>query len=78
MAKYLNQWRQAYQAQQVIWLISGLIIALLLWAAFASIDEVVNGQGSLVPSSSVQKVQSLDGGILRQLHVQEGDKVALG
>ena len=78
MANYLNQWRQAYQAQQVIWLISGLIIALLLWAAFASIDEVVNGQGSLVPSSSVQKVQSLDGGILRQLHVQEGDKVALG
>lgn len=75
---YWPQVQQAYAARQIIWLIGGLVFAAIVWASVAHIDEVVVGTGKLVPSASVQHVQSLDGGILRQLHVREGDKVSAG
>jgi adhesin transport system membrane fusion protein len=78
MANYLNQLQQAYRARQVIWLISGLVILIIIWASLAELDEVVVGQGQLIPPASVQKVQSLDGGILRQVHVVEGESVQPG
>lgn len=75
---YWPQVQQAYAARQIIWLIGGLVFAAIVWASLAHIDEVVVGTGKLVPSASVQHVQSLDGGILRQLHVREGDQVSVG
>ena len=75
---YWPQVQQAYAARQIIWLIGGLVFAAIVWASLAPIDEVVVGTGKLVPSASVQHVQSLDGGILRQLHVREGDQVKVG
>jgi len=76
--RYWQQLKQAYRARRVIWLIAALVVSAISWAAVASVDEVVLGSGKLVPSSSVQQIQSLDGGILRQLHVNEGSRVALG
>lgn len=58
--------------------ISGLILFLLVWAAFAHIDVTANGEGSIVPSSHIQVVQNLEGGILRKVLVREGDHVAEG
>ncbi len=78
MHNYLRQLKQAYHAQQVIWLLSAFMLGVLIWASMANIDEVVVGEGRLVPSSSVQKLQSLDGGILKAIHVNEGDVVQLG
>jgi adhesin transport system membrane fusion protein len=78
MNNYLKQLKQAYLARQIIWLISGLVVAVIVWASWAKLDVVVVGQGVLVPSASVQKVQSLDGGVLRKLHVAQGDIVEQG
>lgn len=78
MSDYLTQLKSAYRSKEIIWIISALVVLIICWATFSSIDEVVVGQGSLVPSSSVQKIQSLDGGILRSLHVQEGDHINKG
>jgi adhesin transport system membrane fusion protein len=78
MNNYLRQLQQAYLARQIIWLVSGLVIAVVVWASWAKLDVVVVGQGVLVPSASVQKVQSLDGGVLRKLHVDQGDLVQQG
>lgn len=75
---YWQQLKQAYRAQQIIWLVSALVFATIVWAAFAQLDEVVVGEGHLVPSVAVQRVQSLDVGILRQLHTREGDVVSKG
>lgn len=47
----------------------------LIWANFAVLDEVTTGQGKIVPSSQVQVIQSLEGGILSSLEVHEGDRV---
>ncbi|MFT0212055.1 HlyD family efflux transporter periplasmic adaptor subunit [Pseudomonas sp. F1_0610] len=51
---------------------------LVLWAAVFEIDEVTKGQGKIIPSSREQVIQSLEGGILSTLEVQEGALVEEG
>ena len=54
------------------------MLTFLIWAAFASIDEIVRGEGQVVSSSRAQIVQNLEGGILAELHVRQGDIVSAG
>lgn len=49
-----------------------------LWAALSEVDERVRGQGAVMPSSDIQVVQSLDGGIVTEILVAEGDAVKKG
>lgn len=55
-----------------------IVILLVAWAAFAPVDEVTRGEAKVVPSSQVQIVQSVDGGVVESLLVQEGDIVEAG
>ncbi|MEW7311987.1 HlyD family type I secretion periplasmic adaptor subunit [Buttiauxella gaviniae] len=55
-----------------------LFILLGVWAWFGKLDEVSTGTGKVVPSSREQVLQSLDGGILTEMLVHEGDKVQAG
>jgi adhesin transport system membrane fusion protein len=50
----------------------------LYWAERAVLDEVTVGEARVVPSSREQVIQSLEGGILAELKVREGDVVAAG
>lgn len=63
-------------------LLLGLIIlfflVFFLWASFTEIDNVTRGEGRVVPSQSVQIVQTAETGILEELHVREGELVAEG
>jgi len=61
-----------------IWGIIGFFLFLLLWANFAVIDEVTKGEGKAIPSSKVQKIQNLEGGIVSELFVKEGQIVEAG
>lgn len=59
--------------------ICGIFIALsLVWAALAIVDEVARGNARVVPSRSLQIVQTLEGGIVEAIHVQEGAIVKQG
>ncbi len=58
-------------------IIAFLVIAVT-WSATAQLDHVVRGMGEVVTSAQTQRIQSLDAGILRELHVQEGDLVEAG
>src|SRR5688500_7672814 len=49
-----------------------MIVAGVLWARFAILEEVKRGNGRVVPSRQIQVVQSLEGGIVSELLVQEG------
>lgn len=62
----------------VVWLTLLLFVALGAWAYFGRLDEVTVGAGKVVPSSKEQVVQSLEGGILSELLVREGDEVRVG
>ncbi|WP_330924572.1 HlyD family type I secretion periplasmic adaptor subunit [Candidatus Sororendozoicomonas aggregata] len=50
----------------------------VIWACFAKLDEITRGSGSIVPSSRLQVIQNLEGGILKELYVEEGDRVNAG
>lgn len=67
---------QRFSGASRIILLSTLLFAILgIWAYFGTLDEVSTGSGKVVPSSREQVLQSLDGGILAELTVREGDKV---
>ncbi|MCB1909835.1 MAG: HlyD family type I secretion periplasmic adaptor subunit [Rhodocyclaceae bacterium] len=55
-----------------------VIVALVVWAAYAPIDEVTRGQGRVIPSSQLQVVQAVDGGVVEELMVEEGQTVDAG
>jgi adhesin transport system membrane fusion protein len=55
-----------------------LLVTSLAWAHFAILDEVKRGNGRVVPSRQTQVVQSLDGGIVGDIIVQEGAIVKQG
>jgi len=58
--------------------VSSLVLILLLWAGFSHIDEVTHGEGQVVPTSEIQIIQSLEGGVLQELKVEEGSVVKKG
>ncbi len=49
-----------------------------LWASFAQLDEVTRGDGTVVPSSEVQRISSLEGGIIEEFYFKKGDEVKKG
>ncbi len=55
-----------------------VVIALIVWAYFAPLEEVTRGEGRIIPSSQLQVVQSLDGGIVQSIEVREGQRVEEG
>ncbi|MFT3779823.1 MAG: HlyD family type I secretion periplasmic adaptor subunit [Ottowia sp.] len=61
-----------------IGLLSLLVAAFVVWAYFSNVEEVTRGQGSVIPSSREQVIQSLDPGVLAALEVREGDLVEAG
>lgn len=62
----------------VVWIIAVLILVFTAWASWFKLDEVSTGTGKVIPSSREQEVQSLEGGILVELKVREGDIVEEG
>nr|WP_218176659.1 HlyD family type I secretion periplasmic adaptor subunit [Pseudomonas costantinii] len=61
-----------------IWAIIAFFVFLVTWAGFSSIDEVTRGDGKAIPSSKLQKIQNLEGGIVSELYVKEGQIVEAG
>ena len=62
----------------IIWLIGASVLIFLLWAKFAWIDEIVRADGAVVSASPPQIIQNLEGGILAELLVTEGQEVEPG
>ena len=65
-ARYLLRW------------IGGILLVLVLWAAIATVDEVTRGSGKVIPSRQVQVVQAVDGGVVAEILVREGQTVEAG
>ncbi len=55
-----------------------VVVLLVLWACFAQVEEVTRGAGKVIPSKQLQVVQSLDGGVVSEILVQEGQVVEAG
>lgn len=58
-----------------IWSMGAFLFCFLVWAYFSSLQQVTSGLGKIIPSTQVQVIQSLDGGVLQKLFIQEGMQV---
>jgi membrane fusion protein, adhesin transport system len=65
-------------ATRMMWVLAAMVAAFLVWAWFASLDEVATGNGRVVPTSHEQVLQSLEGGILAKMLVRQDDIVKPG
>lgn len=61
-----------------IWLCAGTVVVFLIWASLAWVDEIVRADGEVISASRPQIIQNLEGGILAELAVREGDVVQQG
>ncbi|MHC1943071.1 HlyD family type I secretion periplasmic adaptor subunit [Bradyrhizobium sp. UFLA06-06] len=65
-------------SRMLLWTSCALLATFLIWAHFAVLDEVKRGSGRVVPSRQMQVVQSLEGGIVGDILIREGDIVQQG
>jgi adhesin transport system membrane fusion protein len=70
--------QEPVHARRLLYAIMAVIVLLVFWSAFAEIDEVTRGQGKVIPSQQVQVIGSQDGGVIREILVREGARVAAG
>lgn len=61
-----------------LWAIGAFFLFFILWAGLANIDEVTRGDGKAIPSSRLQKIQNLEGGIITEVFIREGQVVNAG
>jgi adhesin transport system membrane fusion protein len=77
-ARWAVHQQQARGSRLLLWLSLFIVLALIVWAALGEIDEVVRGQGTVVPARQVQVVQSMDGGVVEEILVRPGEVVEMG
>ncbi|MFI3187541.1 MAG: HlyD family type I secretion periplasmic adaptor subunit, partial [Methylococcaceae bacterium] len=70
--------QEPLRAKKILYAVAVVLVMILLWAAFTRVDEVTRGEGKVVPSKQVQVIQSLDGGIVSEILVHEGQTIAIG
>ena len=55
-----------------------VVVLLIVWASLAKVDEVTKGEAKVIPSKQLQVIQSLDGGVVSEILVKEGQVVEAG
>ena len=62
-------------SRKIIYVVVFAIAFLIAWSTFAQIDEIARGQGKIIPSGKNQIVQNLEGGIVEEILVHQGQTV---
>ena len=59
----------------VLFIMAGTVAAAIGWMSIAEVDVVVRGSGKVIPSQQLQLIQSLEGGVVSEILVREGELV---
>ncbi len=78
MGRWISWLRGQPGNKQVILYSGGGMLAFLLWASLAPVDEVTRGQGRVIPSSKAQVIQSAEPTTIEEILVRSGQKVSKG
>jgi adhesin transport system membrane fusion protein len=65
-------------SNMLLWLIVAFVVAFFLWAGLTELDRTVRGQGRVIPSSQLQIVSNLEGGVVQDILVRSGQEVRAG
>ena len=68
----------AYRPSRMLGIVILSVVLFVAWAAWFDIDQTVRAQGQLIPGGRTQVIQVVDGGVLSEIRVQEGDTVKSG
>ncbi len=77
-AEWARLQQEPVRARAVLRAVGLVLLLLIVWAYFAEVDEVTRGSGKVIPSSQLQVIQSVDGGIVSEILVREGQVVDKG
>jgi membrane fusion protein, adhesin transport system len=75
---FIDRVKPSVAANILLLSIAAFVVAFGLWAAFAELDQVTRGTGRVIPSKQLQIVQNLEGGIVRDIAVTQGQAVKKG
>jgi len=67
-----------YAVRTTLFMISLVVISLIIWAGFTQVDEIAVTDGEVIPSKHVQAIQHLEGGMIAEIKVVEGELVEKG
>lgn len=67
-----------YTTRIMLWAIVAFFVIAIIWASLTELDKVTSGSGKVIPSTQMQVVQNLEGGIVKQVLVREGQPVKKG
>ena len=67
-----------HRAQTLVRSAVVVTVVLIVWASLAKVDEVTKGEAKVIPSRQLQIIQSLDGGVVSEILVKEGQVVEAG
>ncbi|WP_372828527.1 HlyD family type I secretion periplasmic adaptor subunit [Polaromonas sp.] len=70
--------QEPLRARLLVKSLGAVLVLAVLWAGLAEVDEITKGEGKVIPSKQLQVMQSLDGGIVSEILVQEGQVVEPG
>ncbi len=74
VVSFENNWNHRI----VTWPIMAFMVVFIIWSAMSEIDETVRGEGRVIPSGQTKIIQHLEGGIISEILVDEGDLVKKG
>lgn len=70
--------KPSYSARMLSIAVAVLFLVLFIWSAFASLDEITHAEGQVIAAQRTQSIQNLEGGILQEVMVREGEVVEKG
>ncbi|MGH8052404.1 MAG: HlyD family type I secretion periplasmic adaptor subunit [Stenotrophomonas sp.] len=83
-AAFMNDVQESLLAQTtpgsrlVLYMVVAVLVSGLIWASIARVEEITQGEAKVISKSREQVIQSLEGGILAEMNVREGDIVNAG
>lgn len=83
-AEFMNDIQSSLLSQRtpgsrlVMWMVLAVLVGGLTWAHFARVEEITKGEAKIISKSREQVIQSLEGGILAEMNVHEGQEVERG
>jgi adhesin transport system membrane fusion protein len=67
--------KPSFKLDSLLLSIALFFILAITWASLAYIDELARGQGKVIPAKKIQTIQNLDGGIISDIMVEEGEHI---
>lgn len=75
---HIEEGRPPQSSRMNILIACAIVFAFIIWAAITPLEEIANAPGQVIPSGFIKSIQHLEGGIISEIKIHEGDTVKAG